>query len=224
MATEAQIAANRNNAQKSTGPKTPEGKDAVRLNGLKHGLASDILVLPGESESDFNNLLDSLEAEHEPATPTEVILVRQMAMASWRLQRIVHMEAAHYRLSRAQLQPFYKNYYDDQLTEPERQAIIFERDTTNNLINFARYEGRLERSFHKSLTALQNLRALRKKEIGSGLPIQEVPAPAAVKTPAKTATDAKVQQDRPANHPIPIRAAAKSATVAAPAALSRSPQ
>ena len=162
MATEAQIAANRNNAQKSTGLKTPEGKDAVRLNGLI-GLASGILVLPGESESDFNNLLDSLEAEHEPATPTEVILVRQMAMASWRLQRIVHMEAAHYRLSRAQLQPFYKNYYDDQLTEPERQAIIAERDSGNTLITFSRYEARLERSCHKSLTALQHLRALRKK-------------------------------------------------------------
>src|SRR5207249_2776436 len=146
MATEAQLAANRNNAQKSTGPKTPEGKDAVRLNGLKHGLASEILVLPGESESDFNNLLDSLQAEHQPATPTEVILVRQMAMASWRLQRIVHMEAAQYRLSRVQLQPFYKNYYDDQLTEPERQAIVYERDSGNTLIVFSRYEARLELS------------------------------------------------------------------------------
>ena len=45
MATQAQINANRKNAQKSTGPKTPEGRDAVRLNGLKHGLASEILVL-----------------------------------------------------------------------------------------------------------------------------------------------------------------------------------
>ena len=64
MATPAQINANRNNAKKSTGPKTPEGRAAARLNGLKHGLASDILVLEGESESDFENLLDSLEAEH----------------------------------------------------------------------------------------------------------------------------------------------------------------
>jgi hypothetical protein len=52
----------------STCPKTPEGRDAVPLNGLKHGLASDILVPPGENLSDFENLLDSLEAEHQPAT------------------------------------------------------------------------------------------------------------------------------------------------------------
>src|SRR5258708_7579916 len=103
MATQAQINDNRNNAKKSTGPKTPEGRAAARLNGLKHGLASDILVLEGESESDFENLLDSLEAEHQPATPTEVILVRQMAMASWRLVRLVHMEAGHYRVRRVNL-------------------------------------------------------------------------------------------------------------------------
>ena len=220
MATQAQINANRINAQKSTGPKTPDGREAVRLNSLKHGLASDILVLPGENLSDFENLLDSLEAEHQPATATEVILVRQMAMASWRLQRIVHMEAAQYRLSRTQLQPFYKNYYDDQLTEPERQAIVFERESGNTLIIFSRYEARLERSFHNSLAALQRLRALRKKEIGFGLPIQQVPSPAAVKTPAKTATEATDPHDQPT---VPICAASKSAILTTPAAPSSGP-
>ena len=87
MSTQAQTAANRKNAQKSTGPKTPEGRDAVRLNGLKHGLASEILVLPGESVSDFEDLLDSLQAEQQPSTPTELILVRQMAMAAMELSR-----------------------------------------------------------------------------------------------------------------------------------------
>src|SRR5712692_6901613 len=135
MATQAQINANRINAQKSTGPKTPEGREAVRLNGLKHGLASDILVLPGESISDFENLLDSLEAEHQPATPTEVILVRQMAMSSWRLQRVLHMEAAHYHLQRSELKDHFEEYYTD-LSEPDRLAIIVERDSNHTLINF----------------------------------------------------------------------------------------
>jgi hypothetical protein len=164
MATPAQILANRQNAQKSTGPKTPEGREAVRLNGLKHGFASEILVLPGESLPDFENLFDSLEAEHQPATPTEVILVRQMAMASWRIRRLVHMEAAYYRLCRSTLDVHFKAYYTD-LTEPDRQAIIAERDCSHTLINFSRYEARLERSFHKSLTALHRLRAERKSEV-----------------------------------------------------------
>ena len=76
MATEAQIAANQLNAQKSTGPKTPEGRAAVRLNGLKHGLTSATLVIRGEKESDFEDLLDSFEAEHRPSTPTEEAMVR----------------------------------------------------------------------------------------------------------------------------------------------------
>ncbi len=48
MASEKQVRANRQNAQKSTGPKTPEGKAAVRLNAAKHGLLSKETLLPGE--------------------------------------------------------------------------------------------------------------------------------------------------------------------------------
>ena len=98
-----QISANRNNAKKSTGPKTPEGRAAARLNGLKYGLYAETLILPGEDPAEFDALLDRLDAEHQPATPTEVILVRQMAMASWRLVRLVHMEAGHYRVRRVNL-------------------------------------------------------------------------------------------------------------------------
>src|ERR1700683_3849178 len=96
MATDKQTEANRHNAQKSTGPKTPEGRDAVRLNGLKHGLTAQTLILPGESEADFQDLFDSYEAEHEPATPTENALVTQLAMATWRMRRLYHVEAGFY--------------------------------------------------------------------------------------------------------------------------------
>ena len=48
MTSEKKAEANRRNALKSTGPKTPEGKAAVRLNALKHGLRSEEVLLPGE--------------------------------------------------------------------------------------------------------------------------------------------------------------------------------
>ncbi len=64
MATEKQIAANRNNAQKSTGPKTAEGKTKSSGNALKHGLTSPYALLPGESEEEYachrEELLDEL--------------------------------------------------------------------------------------------------------------------------------------------------------------------
>jgi hypothetical protein len=44
------IEANRRNALKSTGPRTTEGKAAVRLNALRHGLRSEEVLLPGEDE------------------------------------------------------------------------------------------------------------------------------------------------------------------------------
>src|ERR1700682_348323 len=96
MATEKQFEANRQNAQKSTGPKTPEGRAAVRLNGVKHGLTAETIILKGETEADFTDLFDSLEAEHHPATPTEEALVVQLAMATWRLRRLYHVEGGFY--------------------------------------------------------------------------------------------------------------------------------
>ncbi len=69
MSTQKQIEANRRNAQKSTGPRTPEGRAAVHLNGVTHGLTAETLVLPGEDQSDFAVLLADLEAEHCPRHP-----------------------------------------------------------------------------------------------------------------------------------------------------------
>ena len=79
MSTDRQIEANRLNAQHSTGPSTPEGRAAVRLNGLKYGLYAETLILPGEDPAEFEALLDRLDAEHQPATPTEEIFVSQIA-------------------------------------------------------------------------------------------------------------------------------------------------
>ena len=60
MTSEKKAEANRRNALKSTGPKTPEGKDAVRLNALKHGLLSRETLLPGEDEEALRELGERL--------------------------------------------------------------------------------------------------------------------------------------------------------------------
>src|SRR5260370_2035756 len=88
MATVKQIEANRLNALKSTGPKTPEGKAAVRMNALRHGLRARTVVLPGENSDDFHQLCDDLETEWNPQSKTEQFYVEQKALSQWKLTRI----------------------------------------------------------------------------------------------------------------------------------------
>jgi len=96
MATEKQIEANRRNAQKSTGPRTPEGKAAVKLNALRHGMRARTVVLPGEDRQEFIRLCDTLEAEWQPRTSTELFYLEQMAVSQWKLTRMEVGEAGIY--------------------------------------------------------------------------------------------------------------------------------
>ncbi len=88
MATLKQIEANRRNALKSTGPRTPEGKAAVRLNSLQHGLRAQTLILPGENREEFDQLLAGFEAEWQPQSLTAGAYVERMAIAQWKLRRL----------------------------------------------------------------------------------------------------------------------------------------
>lgn len=88
MATEKQIEANRLNAQKSTWPRTPQGKVHVSMNSLRHGMRARAVVLPKENEGRFHQLCDELEAEWQPQSTTESALLEKMAAAQWKLQKI----------------------------------------------------------------------------------------------------------------------------------------
>jgi len=88
MVTEAQILANRRNAQKSTGPRTPEGKAIVSQNAVKHGLLARCDVIGSESQADFDLYRQKLVEELAPASPMESILAERIVSLSWRLKRI----------------------------------------------------------------------------------------------------------------------------------------
>jgi len=94
MATLKQFEANRRNAQKSTGPKTPEGKAAISMNALRHGLRARTVVLPGENREEFNQLCDDLQVEWNPQSRTEHFYLEQMAVSQWKLTRMEVGEAA----------------------------------------------------------------------------------------------------------------------------------
>jgi hypothetical protein len=93
MASEKQNRANQQNARKSTGPKTSEGKAAFRLNANKHGLRSQEVLLPGEDGEALKELDENLRAELEPVGEMENLLVDGIVAAHWRLRRLRRVES-----------------------------------------------------------------------------------------------------------------------------------
>ena len=94
-ASEAQIRANRDNAQKSTGPKTEAGKARARMNALKHGMRSKSpIVLPHEDPAELDARLRTWVEEWQPQNAIERELVERAAKASWALERAERYEAA----------------------------------------------------------------------------------------------------------------------------------
>src|SRR6266849_1784508 len=94
MTSERQRAANRANARRSTGPRTPNGKMAVRLNALGHGLFARDVVLPGEDADAFEDLWNQVRATLSPLGPIEEFLVDLAVNAMWRLRRSARAETA----------------------------------------------------------------------------------------------------------------------------------
>ncbi len=94
MATQKQIEANRINATKSTGPKSPEGKAASKLNRLTHGLRAEEHVLPGEDPEEFRAFVDAWVEDWNPTTMARRELVEEAAISAWRRKRCRRVEAA----------------------------------------------------------------------------------------------------------------------------------
>src|SRR5215212_11796431 len=124
MASRKQIQANRQNALKSTGPKTPEGKDTARLNATKHGLLSQVDLLPGEDEEVLKELAERLRAELQPEGEMESLLVERIIDATWRLRRLSRVEAGI----------FIWELYEELAERAQEEAYTYQRSTFDESI------------------------------------------------------------------------------------------
>src|SRR5579862_415290 len=164
MATEKQIEANRLNAQKSTGPTSPEGKAKSSVNRLSWGFASNTTVIPGEDPREFKALTDDLLNEHQPATVTEQVLVEQMAHNRW-------LELRAFRLQ--------TEAFISQKLRCEDSSV------PKNLALLIRYHSTAERAFHRAHNELVKTQKERKKSengfepqnFGQQVPTESQPAP-----------------------------------------------
>jgi len=139
MSSSAQIAANRANAQHSTGPVTPEGQAAVGQNNFRHGFTGRFKVLPQEDQGEFEFLYGSLRFEHRPDTEFEKQLVFKMAQHYWLAQRAMRMQEA------------WMNAETRPANHEKHLALLLRYQTTH------------DRAFHKCSDELRKLRNQKRK-------------------------------------------------------------
>jgi hypothetical protein len=176
MTSTKQTEANRRNAQKSTGPRTPEGKAAVRLNALRHGLCARTAVLPAESAEEFQQLCADLETEWHPQGRTEQYLLEQMAVAQWKAARACNME--------------YNVWDQGALTESRMRTLEY----------VLKQQTRWERAYFKALRDLQTLQKLRPPQPEAPDPPEDTEPEPASKTNEQSHSDPQPNQNESDAH------------------------
>ena len=98
MLSDIQLEANRANAQKSTGPKTDAGKQRSRLNGIRHGLTGQVVVLPNEDMEAFKLFATEIVDTLKPENAVERQLAQSYASFQWRINRAAAIENTMFSL------------------------------------------------------------------------------------------------------------------------------
>ena len=153
MATEKQIAANRANAQKSTGPRTEEGKSRTRMNALRDGFTGQVITLSAEDLPVFEKFKSDLIKDLAPKTTMELSLADAIAWDTWRLNHLRAVEMNMYALGSSDAETV--------IDTAMSAAATFEKEA-NKFALMSIYEQRMNRSIHKNLTALRSLQAERR--------------------------------------------------------------
>jgi hypothetical protein len=199
MATQKQIAANRRNSQKSTGPTTPEGKSVSRFNALKHGIDAKSQCLPSENKESLETLAAEYHHLYAPATPQERALVDILISSEWELRR--------FRLAGAQLW----QWADASHSFPhEREKDLPMADgfqfCTTSFMRLQRVIDSTQRNYLRALKALEQLQAAR-------------PEPVQVEEPKASTPQLASFRKHPASSPsaVPEPAPAAVATPLPPA-------
>jgi hypothetical protein len=168
MATPKQNDANRQNAQKSTGPRSPEGKAASRFNALKSGIDAQAQVIPGEDPDQLEVLVAEYQERFSTATPERRLLVDTLVTAEWLLRRLNRAEAEFWQYEAHRTE---SNYISNE--HPIRR-VLYHGDRV-----FDRLQRRIDsigRNYHRALKELQSLEAAEQPvECPSGAGLQACP-------------------------------------------------
>ncbi len=197
-----QAEANRQNAKKSTGPRTPEGKAASSRNGLTHGLSGDKhFILEGEDPEAFLRLLQDLHDHLRPVGDSEDLAVQRIAAAQWRLDRAFALETGIYREESTILNRIDRNkreHHELCISKGEKEsfpadphepddllarAFMSDGKGPNNFTRLARYETAIERSIERGMKYLKALQAARNAQCPAVPEPPHAPEPPAPEPP-----------------------------------------
>ncbi len=147
------IEANRQNAQKSSGPKTPQGKAKASQNAVTHGLTSQRPVLAIEDKDEFDAFANEILVWLDPQNPIETLLARRVAILSWRMQRASVYETLV-------LDNLLNSNSGDEPDPDTHLGQVLAADFQNQqtLTKVQNYETKIERSMLRCLNTLKRIR------------------------------------------------------------------
>ena len=160
MASEAQINANRANAQHSTGPLSPETKFISSHNALKTGLTGRTVLLPTDDVAAYQKLSEIVTKQWQPETDPERLIIQDMVDTRWRLLRIPTLESAIWSLGRTELAAEGANMEDSAQRALHIEALVLAK-YKSELGNLALQDNRLRRTLEKLTNEFKALRAER---------------------------------------------------------------
>ncbi len=153
------VAANRANAQLSTGPKTSEGKAVSSLNAVKTGLTGRTVLLSSEDAALYEAHLARYRDEFQPVGVRETQLVQNLADTQWRLDRIPSLENGIFALGRLR--------YAESFAGPEAMHLLdahIVMTEAKHFKNLYLQESRLRRQYRQDAQELAERQAKRKEE------------------------------------------------------------
>jgi hypothetical protein len=203
---DAQLNANRANAQCSTGPTSAAGKAASSLNAVKTGLTGRTILLPSDDAVIYQQHIDRIYSQFAPATDQESTLVQTIADTDWRLLRIAPLESGIWAMGQLELANLYPDERNPAVRQSLIQAEVF-RAYRKELTNIALQERRLRNQRKADVAELQALQQVRIEKAAS-----ETKKNAAAPKPAANGFVFSAEQTTPVSpSPSPCEAASCAA-------------
>ncbi|MDE3194967.1 MAG: hypothetical protein KGN84_01385 [Acidobacteriota bacterium] len=193
---EKQLAANRENARKSTGPKSEEGKNRSRRNAGRHHLTGQVITMTGEDHAAYVDFEKSFFEDRKPEGTLETALVHSIAHAFWRLNRAEAVEENYFSLQ-SEWNEHTLNGPNPRIQNAALQCMMFFRDP-NKFVLLSLYEQRIHRRLEKDLSTLASLQSKRQAAVKPA-PAERTSAAAAPCGPGTLTLTAEASTSSPEN-------------------------